>query len=82
MSKTYGQQMDEALACKTKKEAVIWLHNEAAEMSKETGRPVKECAEMIKSNLGYMAGYYDKEIAAKVLKLFSAPHPVFGVDYH
>lgn len=31
-----------------------------------------------KSNLGYYAGYYDSETRARVEKLFSCTHPIFG----
>ena len=31
-----------------------------------------------KANLGYYAGYYDDETRARIEKLFSCTHPVFG----
>lgn len=34
--------------------------------------------EIAKVNLGYFAGYYDSDTRARVEKLFSCSHPVFG----
>lgn len=31
-----------------------------------------------KQNLGYFAGYYDQETRARVERLFSCAHPIFG----
>jgi len=39
----------------------------------------QEKAEQIqRANLGYYAGYYDKETRLRVEKLFNCAHPVFG----
>ena len=32
-----------------------------------------------KQNLGYFAGYYDQETRARVERLFSCVHPIFGL---
>ncbi len=37
--------------------------------------------EIAKSNLGYMAGYYDSKTARKIWKLFECAHPIFGTTY-
>lgn len=34
--------------------------------------------EVCRINLGYYAGYFDRETKERVEKLFIAPHPVFG----
>jgi hypothetical protein len=31
-----------------------------------------------RSNLGYFAGYYDRETMERVARLFGAEHPIFG----
>lgn len=34
--------------------------------------------DIAKSNLGYYAGYYDRETAVRVQELFKCVHPIFG----
>ena len=83
MSKTYGEQFTEALACKTKEEASAYLEEEILCTMNMSGRTHDEAKEMVLSNLGYMAGYYDHETAQKINRLFGAVHPVFGsAHYH
>lgn len=38
----------------------------------------RKAEEIIRSNLGYYAGYYDSETRARVEKLFNCVHPFFG----
>lgn len=78
MSKTYGEEFAEALACNTKEEAQAWLEKNIREREKEYGQSSVEARKIILSNLGYMAGYYDKETSQKVYDLFQAEHPIFG----
>lgn len=78
---TYGEQFKSALKCKTVGQAKKWLDKEVEELAKEPTCKFKRKEEIknaILSNLGYMAGYYDKETSEKIYKLFSAEHPVFG----
>ena len=37
-----------------------------------------EAEEIVKSNLGYYAGYYSNETRKRVEKLFNCAHPIFG----
>ena len=78
MSQTYKEQFDTAMACKDKQEAADWLGKEIAYHVKEFGQKPEEAERVIKTNLGYMAGYYGKEEAQKVKDLFGAVHPIFG----
>lgn len=80
MSKTYGQQFDEANACKTEVEAAAWLEKEIARHVKEFGQTPEKAKEVILINIGYMAGYYDSETAHRINRLFGAEHPIFGGD--
>lgn len=83
MSKTYREQFDAAMRCKTKEEAAAWLAAEINRYQLEFGKDGEEAEHVIKSNLGYMAGYCDHEAAQKVQRLFGAVHPIFGTaDYH
>lgn len=38
----------------------------------------KTAEQIVKSNLGYFAGYYSDETRVRVEKLFNCSHPVFG----
>lgn len=85
MSKTYGEQFKDALKCTTKEEAMAWLDKEVAEIcaDPEVTKTPDEMRKIVLSNLGYMAGYYDRETAQKIYDLFGAVHPVFGAPgYH
>ena len=78
-TKTYGDMMKEALAIKTQEEADVWFAKEVESMKK--GNPdwdMDKCANTVRSNLGYMAGYYDKSASEHVAKFFKAGHPIFG----
>lgn len=45
----------------------------------ETGNLYREGAEtLVRSNLGYYAGYYDNDTRERVERLFNCEHPVFG----
>lgn len=79
---------DGVLQCQTRAEAEAWLEAEADRYTIRwtqmyRGRDGRERAKVdIRSNLGYMAGYYDQETAQKVHDLFGADHPIFGTpDY-
>lgn len=37
-----------------------------------------ECERIVRENLAYFAGYYDGETRARVERLFSCEHPIFG----
>lgn len=42
------------------------------------GKSRAEAEQNERTNLGYFAGYYDNETRARVERLFSCSHPVFG----
>jgi hypothetical protein len=78
-AKTYGQMMDEALAIKTQEEADKWFLEEVKFMQEANPDwSPEKCAEVVRSNLGYMAGYYSREVSEHVHKFWGANHPVFG----
>lgn len=77
MSKTYGEQFKEALACETKEQADQWFAAEVKRCEMELGIAADEAPTIIRANLGYMAGYYDQSAAKKMFDLFGAIHPVF-----
>ena len=76
--------MKEALEITTQEKADKWLVTRVEEMNKNNPTWTWErCAETVRSNLGYMAGYYDSSVAQHIHKFFGANHPIFGGhDYH
>jgi hypothetical protein len=52
MSKTYGEQFKEALACENQAEAAVWLENEIARYQQEYGKTYEEARRTIAVNLG------------------------------
>ena len=83
MNRSYREQFDSALACNTKEEAELWMEKEVDYYVKKYGESPTEAASIIKTNLGYMAGYYDDDSAKKIHHLFNAVHPIFGTStYH
>jgi len=76
---TYQEMFDSAMKCTTKEEADAWMDAEVSRrVSDEPSVPDSEARDVIKSNLGYMAGYYDDSVRDKVRDLFGALHPIFG----
>ena len=81
--KTFGEQFQSALACETREEAEAWMETEVTHYVEHHVKSVTEAIEIIKSNIGYMAGYYGDKEAQKIHRLFHAVHPIFGTaDYH
>lgn len=80
MSKSYRQQFDEAIACRTKEQAEKWL---LAKIESYYTLPdfkggMQEARNIVLTNLGYMARYYGMNEQRKVFELFGTPHPIFG----
>jgi len=80
---TVGQQFNKTIVCNTKEEAEEWLEQEVKNYVEDYGHSPEEAVKIIKSNLGYMAGYYDDATARKIDHLFNSKHPIFGTStYH
>ncbi len=43
--------------------------------------PREEIAPIIRSNIGYYAGYFSPEVAGRMYRFFKATHPIFGLAY-
>ena len=79
MNKTYGEMMKEAMAIKTQEEADDFLKREVTCMKEHNPTwSLEKCESVVKSNLGYMAGYYDQTASLHVQKFWGANHPIFG----
>jgi len=78
---TYQEMFDSAMQCTTKEEADAWIEEVVARCIELAPDPVPDLEVMkgiIRSNLGYMAGYCDDSVRDKVRDLFGALHPIFG----
>lgn len=78
---TYGEQFKSALRCETKEDATAWMNREITRYKTLYNIEADEARRTILVNLGYMAGYYDSEVARKIDELFGAAHPIFGRNY-
>lgn len=45
------------------------------------GKSRDEAVAVVRENIGYYTGYYDRETADRVMRLFNASHPIFGRSY-
>jgi hypothetical protein len=76
---TYKEQFESALKCENREEAQAWLDAELNEIAANGDeRDPEEIVAVIKSNIGYMAGYYGRSAQRKIWELFDAPHPILG----
>ena len=79
---TYGECLSPAMKITEREDANQYLKEYIAYTQKyldEEPRDDNMTAEQIvKSNLGYFAGYYDNETRKRVERLFNCSHPVFG----
>lgn len=80
---TYGECLKPAMEITEEADAAQYLEAYCAyiqtDISKKGTRPDRMTAQQIaKNNLGYFAGYYDRETRERVERLFNCQHPVFG----
>ncbi len=82
---TYGGLYGPAMAIEDQEQAdqyfefLVAYQMGAIVGSKTPAEDIRELAEQnTRINLGYYAGYYDGETQARVNRLFSTTHPVFG----
>ncbi len=79
---TYGECLDPAMKITNKEDAEQYFNEYVKFIQKHLDKEPNEkglSAEQIaKQNLGYYAGYYDKETRIRVENLFACSHPIFG----
>lgn len=75
---TYGETLGPAMNIETQEEANQYVEAmlDWYERQHKIGRA--EGLAMLKSNLGYYAGYYSHETRLRVERLFRCAHPIFG----
>lgn len=64
---------------RTKKEMQARFSRMLSEIVKEHGGTKKGHTPLQLSNVGYVAGYYEKNVRDRVSRWLKAEHPVFGV---
>ena len=77
-SLTYRQMLDMCNAVKTKEEAAVLLGDFVTYYVNKHEYSQDEALKIIRSNIGYLAGYCDVETQRRFEDLFGAVHPVFG----
>src|SRR3989304_6422117 len=75
---TYGATLEPAMRITDTQEAQEYLEELIVQNMKRWGQTRERATEVTKINLGYFAGYYNNEIMARVNKLYSTVHPIFG----
>ncbi len=73
---TFGECLDPAMEITDQDEANKYLEDFILYTMKYVG---KEAERICKINLGFWAGYFDKETRDRVQLLFKCEHPIFGV---
>lgn len=78
--KTIGEIFDTALnLAKTDNyEAGVFYNAYIDYVCNENGCSREEAEKIVKGNLGYFAGYYDKQTCDLIYKVYCTEHPIFG----
>lgn len=61
-----------------RREAAEFFRRYTAFLIDEFGKTEEEAQRDVLTNLGYYAGYYERETQRAVLEMFGAAHPIFG----
>lgn len=75
---TCGEAYGPAMEITDQAEADRYFKVLVADMQKRHMKRATEAEEIVRSNLGYYAGYYSDETRERVERLFRCAHPVFG----
>jgi CRISPR/Cas system CSM-associated protein Csm2 small subunit len=68
------------LAKEDTEEAKNWFYEYVNYISMKNHFSWDKSIEIAKSNLGYFAGYYDRETCDIINKVYGAQHPIFGCN--
>lgn len=77
-SLTFGEILDPAMKVETQEEAANYFERYVSYLMRHYSQDRERAEHVAKSNIGYWAGYYDSETAARVYDLFGFGHPLFG----
>jgi hypothetical protein len=76
--RTYAEAYDPAMKIADQAEADAYFEDLVGEMISASDKNREEAEKIIRCNLGYWAGYFDRETQKRVWRLFSTEHPIFG----
>lgn len=77
---TIGECYGPAMSIKTREEAKSYFDRLVERHIRVTGNDRAKAEIIERSNLGYYAGYYDRETMTRVNDLFDTQHPIFGKE--
>ncbi len=75
---TIGEKYRPAMEVQTPSEAQAMFARLVEHTMRITGKTQEEAERIERSNIGYFSGYYSRETADRVMRLFGAVHPIFG----
>jgi hypothetical protein len=75
---TYGQLYGPAMEVQTEDEAQEYFAVLVRRNARITGNSDQEATRIERINVGYFAGYYDRDTADRVYRLYGFGHPIFG----
>jgi len=75
---TIGERYGPAMEIRGQAEADRYFKELVRWQMQEGGLDQAEAERIERANLGYYAGYYDNETRARIERLYSCSHPVFG----
>lgn len=77
--------MRRVVACETEDDADRVFHDILMEdylnESRMTPMSPKFAEDLLRKNIGYMAGYLDHKTADRIFRLFKTEHPIFGTEH-
>jgi len=76
---TYGEKYGYAMEITDEGEAAAYFE-QCVQHTMSFGHSREEAEKVERANLGYWAGYYDRQTALRVFRLFGAVHPIFGMS--
>ena len=77
-NRTLGEVYGPLMEITDQEEADVAFGELVAHAMELWGKPQEETERMMRSNLGYWAGYYSSETRERVERLYKCSHPVFG----
>ena len=72
------QQLFDLAMVVTTQQAADKIFSRLVELAMDTEDDPEMAAQIVRTNLGYYAGYYDAETRERVERLFFCEHPIFG----
>lgn len=75
---TFGETLGPAMEITDQEQANTYYDLLVDRHVRLYGNAKGEAETLVKSNLGYYAGYYSREVMQRVNKLFMTSHPIFG----